>query len=60
MQSRSGVAMDLVFLLKQQSHTVQRKGVISYNADGSLWIKGSGLCFQSAYTVSLEQPIQDK
>ena len=52
--------MDLASLLKQQSHTVQRKGVINYNADGLLWIKGSGLCFQSAYTVSLEQPIQHK
>ena len=50
----------LVFLLKWRSHTVQRKGVINYNADSSLWIKGSSLCFQSPYTVSLEQPIQDK
>ena len=63
MQSQSGIAMDLAspcISPKQQSHTVQRKGVINYNADRSLWIKGSGLCFQSPYTVSLEQPIQDK
>ena len=43
----------LVFLLKWRIHTVQRKSVINYSADGLLWIKGSGFCYQSPYTVSM-------
>ena len=29
---------------------------MNYNADGLLWIKGSGLRFQSPSTVSMVQP----
>ena len=63
MQSRPGMAMDLAspcVSLKAAKPYSSKEGVINYNADVSLWIKGSSLCFQSPYTVSLEQPIQDK
>ena len=53
MQGWLWILLLLVFLLKQRIYTFQRKGVINYNADGLLWIKGSGLRFQSPYTVSM-------
>ena len=42
----------------RKTQTVQRKGVINYNADGSLYIKGSGTDFQSRvrYILSMVQP----
>ena len=50
MQSQAGMAK-IFFFLKQQIHTFQRKRVLNYKADGSLWIKGSGHCYQFLFIL---------